>query len=73
MCISIKIFINKLLIFRGTGGTMSDNNIKILEENNTHLWFENAPMILCSSRVFLDPDQGGLFACAKFLNIQPDC
>ncbi len=51
---------------------MSDNNIKILEENNTHLWFENAPMILCSSRVFLDPDQGGLFACAKFLNIQPD-
>ena len=51
---------------------MPEDNMKILEEKNIHLWFDNSPLILCSMKLVLDNDAGGLFAYAKFMNVQPD-
>lgn len=51
---------------------MSDENNKILEEKSMHLWFDNAPLVLCSMKLTLEPNEGGLYAYARFMNIQPD-
>lgn len=51
---------------------MSDENNKILEEKSMHLWFDNSPLVLCSMKLTLEPDDGGLYAYARFMNIQPD-
>ncbi len=51
---------------------MAQENIKILEEKNIHLWFEGSPVALCSTMLALDIDKAELFASAKFLNVHPD-
>lgn len=51
---------------------MPVENKKLLEEKNTHLWFEGSPLVLCSVRLVLDIDAGGVFVSAKFMNVQPE-
>lgn len=45
---------------------------KILEEKNVHLWFYGSPVTICSTQLILNNQTGNLFACAKFLNVQPE-
>ena len=49
---------------------MSDDKIKILEEKNIHLWFDDSPIALCASMLALDIDKAELFASVKFMNLQ---
>ena len=49
---------------------MADEKIKILEEKNIHLWFDDSPIALCSSMLALDIDKAELFASVKFMNLQ---
>lgn len=49
-----------------------EENIKILEEKNMHLWFHGSPLVLCSMRLMLDTENGKIFAAAKFMNVQPE-
>ena len=51
---------------------MTEENIKILEEKNVHLWFDGSPVAICSTILALDIDKAEIFASAKFLNVQPD-
>ena len=45
---------------------------KTLEEKNIHLWFYGSPVTICSTQLILNTQTGQLFACAKFLNVQPE-
>jgi len=49
---------------------LSDDKIKILEEKNIHLWFDDSPIALCASMLALDIDKAELFASVKFMNLQ---
>lgn len=51
---------------------MSAESQKLLEEKNTHLWFNGSPIVLCSLKLVLDIDEGGIFASAKWMNVQPE-
>lgn len=51
---------------------MQEENIKMLEEKNIHLWFYGSPLVLCSMQLYLNIECGELFADAKFLNVQPE-
>ncbi len=51
---------------------MPENNTKVLEEKNVHLWFSGSPIVVCSMKLVLDIQQCALFAYGKFMNVQPD-
>ena len=51
---------------------MPEEKIKILEEKNIHLWFEDSPIAVCAQKLALDIDKAEFFAGFKLMNLQPD-
>lgn len=51
---------------------MPEENIKVIEEKNVHLWFDGSPVSVCTQRLALDIDKADLFASFKLINLQPD-
>ena len=51
---------------------MPEEKIKVLEEKNIHLWFEDSPVAVLAQKLALDIDKTEFFACFKLLNLQPD-
>ncbi len=51
---------------------MPEEKIKILEEKNTHLWFEDSPIAVLAQKLALDIDKAEFFASFKLMNLQPD-
>ena len=45
---------------------------QLLEEKNIHLWFEGAPVALCTMRLELNLDANAIFAYSKMMNVQPE-
>ena len=51
---------------------MPEEKIKVLEEKNSHLWFDGSPVSVYTQRLALDIDKAELFASFKLVNLQPD-
>ena len=51
---------------------MPEEKIKVLEEKNSHLWFDGSPVSVYTQRLALDIDKAELFASFKLVNFQPD-
>ena len=51
---------------------MPEEKIKILEEKNIHLWFEDSPVAVCAQKLALDIDKAEFFASFKLMNLHPD-
>lgn len=49
-----------------------EDNKKLIEEKNIHLWFSGSPVALYSMKLELDISKGAMFAYAKMMNVQPE-
>lgn len=49
-----------------------EDNKKLIEEKNIHLWFPGSPIALLTMKLELDISKGAMFAYAKMMNVQPE-